>query len=140
MINWYMLQIYLHSLLAGATLVQALSGWCHQHGAECAQCDSRPVAVIRAMCCQHHGGDSQLIRQAQLPCECGVRCHGFCIFVTTAKAQLDVPRESSLDFACPLAATMKSCAACSVYFDDGFDLVACQPPLRIHLLHQSLLI
>jgi hypothetical protein len=135
------MRTFLSGLLAIALLIHAAYGCCWHHAHGEAPCDHTIVAAIApADCCEqpvtpvdgnqpHSPGDHQR------------DCQGVCTYLPTQKTQLDFPTVfASIDLVATPAGN-----------DDG-ELFALgvsgvvhhprsfEPPLRLHLLHQQLLI
>ncbi len=135
------------SLMAWILFIHALLGCCWHHAhAWHASIDpaSRVVKVIP--CCGHqHAGKHQTEdrNQEQPPCPCPVeRCVGVCTFLppakTLAETQLvEAPFDLSAPYLLPVAVIADG-------FTRTWDCLAgpleSQPPVRLHLLHQILLI
>lgn len=132
------MQAILSSLTAAALLAHAIVGCYGHHALACSQCEQVEATVV---CCDHDHGLPDGSHSSELPCECAFACDGSCVTLPPQKTQLDV---ASLDVSLemvvvePVAAGQLFCLAAS-----GACEPRCnphQPPLGLHLLHQSLLI
>ena len=87
-------------------------------------------------CCKHrHESESKL---PQKPCKGHGECQGICTYLVPQKVQIDSPQAfAPFDLVAIVADTQIASAA-------RWELACCQieiePPLRLHLLHQTLLI
>jgi hypothetical protein len=126
------------SLVSASLLIHALIGCCWQH-ASALQCRFLAAAVELDECC-HHPGDGLANQESPGPCKDHSNCHGLCTYLPAPKSQLEMPQVLvPCDFAAilPVAigsqfATLRTMGAC-----EPRNL---EPPLRLHLLHQHLLI
>jgi hypothetical protein len=127
--------------MSAVLLLHAALGCCWHHAHKCDGCETASVESS-ADHCEHAGCHEQHgsgCHQNPSPCKCRVECQGVCTFLPPGKVLIDlVPLVSSLDVT-------------NVAFRGG-DLSSAryaawsgccpnlEPPLRLHLLHQSLLI
>ena len=150
----------LSSLVAAALSILALLGcsWHRVHG--CAVCETTQRGgaspeVSPAMCCCQHdahhdeddcsqAGDAQRGGHGpshQAPCKCQIDCCGTCAFLPSSRA-VSLDRQSApSDYVAatlPVLATSQSTRAMSRLLGSGWTRGT--PPLRLHLLHQILLI
>jgi hypothetical protein len=87
-------------------------------------------------CCANTGDQSP-----NEPSERGAECHGFCVYVPAQKAQLDAPMAlAPCDFAAILPALAEAQLAAGPRWQRGCDPAHFESPLRLHLLHQIMLI
>jgi hypothetical protein len=132
------------NLLAGMLLIQALTGWCCQH--RCAAgLGHRPAAEAspESNCCDQcdcRSHSSQDSKESDAPCRCP-DCLGFCTYLPPDKAPLDSsqlePGSETLAIAPALAYDHFVCRhGRSFSAESGLP----EPPLRLHLLHQLLVI
>ena len=130
---------FVTNLTAAALLTHALVGCYGHHPLSCLQCEN--VATVAASPCCHHDHDAPAESQSPAePCECLLTCHG-CVTLPPQKTQID---------AAPIAATFDLAVVDQMADGQLFGAFsgwerreihsAHQPPLRLHLLHQSLLI
>jgi len=124
------------SLVAASLLIHAAFGCCHHQAHRIAAAEDH-VACSHGDhhddCCEHHGQPSDE------PCE-GQHCHGVCNYLPVQKSQLDdLKVELPLDFVAMLPA---ACEVRVVALHNGVCAVDSNagPPVRLHLLHQILLI
>lgn len=130
---------FVTSLTAAALLTHALVGCYGHHALTCSRCEA---TVASASCCDHehdHGTPAESHSPAG-PCKCSLTWAG-CVTLPPQKTEFD---------AAPLAAWFDLIAADQTSngpllgsrsgWERGEELSAHQPPLRLHLLHQALLI
>ena len=132
-------QVLISNLMTGLLLIQAFTGWCWQ----CPR-DEGPVSrasgalLVSDACNDDHCGNHSDEKCPPGPCKCPPKCDGVCTYVSAEKTQIDGPQLVlpfeivTLDSAAsPLAADPWGCTR---------DSVRAEPPLRLHLLHQIILI
>lgn len=132
------------NLMASALFIHAVLGCCWHHAHVCVRCDgtsdgvSQPVACCK---CRQGEGENRPGQQPDGPCKCRLECRGVCTFLPVQKmriesSQLVVP----FDFASILPALASSQAASARWAKLVGDPAELEAPLRLHLLHQILLI
>ena len=135
------MQAALSNLMAALLLIQALTGWCCYH--PCASTAVQTTTLVqshRPSCCDDCDDESRPAPKPTAPCRCQ-DCLGFCTYVPTDKAQVDCPQLvvpiDSLAFVPILADSHMS----GMFFGDvAKGPPVAEPPLRLHLLHQVILI
>jgi hypothetical protein len=134
------MQALFSSLVAASLLIHAAIGccWHHSHNGLCA--DDRQCQPTSDACAHHHGCcNGQHDQPTQEPCG-GHQCHGLCNYLPIQKSQVDdLKLQLPLDFAAILPATCDM-QGVAVHHAVGCSKAACEPPVRLHLLHQILLI
>jgi hypothetical protein len=131
------MQAFLSILMASVIVLHAAFGCCWHHAHCCSQFSQ--VAVSQpAKCCQHHHESSGSHRQS--PGKCKVECHGVCNYLVPQKVRIDPPRMVAL-----FDVVANQTASSDFRFDvpSGWTLEKSSletAPLRLHLLHQHLLI
>lgn len=127
---------FLINLMTSLLLFQAVSGWCCHHPCQkLEECS----ADIHGDCC-HRAGESIPEIPADTPCECD-DCLGFCTYVAERPAELET--SELISTVITLAAFLdchqdvERTPTDGQYRSRGF---APAPPLRLHLLHQLLLV
>jgi hypothetical protein len=143
-LEWdYLMHAFLSGLMAAALFVHAIGGCalhCARAGEACVHPTSCAATIAVADCCEH----SQVPVNGELPQGPGHQqrdCHGYCIYLPTQKAQLDLSHDLTLvDVAAtPLGITdAQLWASCATGFTCEPRIF--EPPLGLHLLHQHLLI
>ena len=123
----------LSKLMASLLLVQALTGWCcHRPGGANLAVPTTHVVACCSHCCQPRPAQRPV-----LPVKCQ-QCSGVCTYVPTQKMQIDGPQLIvPVDVVPALAAVDFSLASRFTRLRGPSDL---EPPLRLHLLHQILLV
>lgn len=134
------MRLVISNLLAIVLLFQALTGVCCYHVCNCGQdaLESKP-AVESSHCCHSHCHDGQESDHQQAPSN-HQHCLGFCTYVAPPKVQVDCPLLPSLSASSELCAVLTQMAgSCTGHYELIAYPVA-EPPLRLHLLHQIILI
>ena len=128
------------SLVAASLLIHAAVGCCRHH-ADLDACvgDQAADYACDVDADHHHDCDEQHGQPADQPCG-GHHCHGLCNYLPVQKSQLDdLKVKLPLDFVALLP------AACDVqvvalHHAECLSESVAGPPVRLHLLHQILLI
>lgn len=137
------MHVLVSNLVAASLLLHAVFGccWHHRHDTSC--CDNSPVAQAVEACCQHHRGDECNDKHSlpsPAPCQGGPHCLGDCNYLAVQKSHLDqVQFDVPLDFAIPNSPFFDVRFATAHGCDRLYELDT-GPPLRLHLVHQILLI
>lgn len=127
------------NLMAGLLFIHTVFGCCWHHAHSYAPPEH--AAIHKASHCCHHHEHSAGSKHDETPCQDRLECHGTCTYVAPQKVQIDSPvATASFELAAVLATNADGLIAPEV--PHGWELLpnATQPPLRIHLLHQILLI
>jgi hypothetical protein len=120
--------------------ILTVSGWCCHGPIVCAH-DSQASATANTKCCSRCGGQSGQQNESTRPLEDGSACQGVCIYLPSPKVQLDdeqVPAWPDLPAILPMP--QESQVASAQHSHWAFEATLLGPPLRLHLLHQLLLI
>jgi hypothetical protein len=132
---------FLSGLVALALLVHAVCGCCLHHAHANSPCDHGiALEIAGSECCEHTGAPAEG-NLPQSPCDGERGCHGVCNYLPTPKTQFDRSHElAAIDFATTLpqyvdAQLFALCSVGAVCEPHSFE-----PPLRLHLWHQHLLI
>ena len=135
------MQAVLPNLLAALLLLHAAFGCCWHHTHHYLGCEgTSQTAATPVACCQHDCDETQQDRPLE-PCRCNVECHGVCTYLPTQKVFIDGP-QLVIPFdgvACLFSSTQANLAA-AANGEAVCDPVSSEPRLRIHLLHQIMLI
>jgi hypothetical protein len=135
-----MMQAFVSKLMITLVLAQAVSGWCCHRPCHCLEGEAAEASSeITACDCCHDESHAVAALHAATHCQCH-ECLGFCTYVARAKSQVLRPAAASVF---DLVATIPGPANTrwSLELRAGSrepDLLG--PPVRLHLLHQSLLI
>lgn len=125
-------------LLAFLLLAQATFGLCWHKVDDCANCSSRP-AVCSAECCENEADGLSSDNPAE-PAGCRLECRGFCTYLPTQSTKVDMGDQPALDFVADIASLVDGKLASSPSWEHLVADINHAPPLRLHLLHQLLLI
>lgn len=128
------------SLMAGLLFIHTVFGCCWHHAHSYGECQHALAEASQPVkCCKHdHESESKL---PQKPCKGHAECQGVCTYLVPQKVQIDFPQViAPFDLvAIPSVLTDAQIAAAA-----RWELACChteiEPPLRLHLLHQTLLI
>lgn len=138
------MRTFVSNLTAAMLLVHALVGCCRDHNHNATTCDRTELSDSLASGCCHgdHATSSHENERPIAPCDCKLACKALCISLPPGKSLIDA-RQSTLcidivAFA-PTAATLHTASADS-YWNAGSGFHVSGPPLRLHLLHQVILI
>jgi hypothetical protein len=135
-----MMQAFVSKLMVTLVLAQAVSGWCCHRPCHCLEGEAAEVSSETSACdCCHDDNHDVLALHATSHCQCH-ECLGFCTFVAGAKSQVVRPEAAS---GFDLAATTPRPATTRLGMEQGAasgESNHLAPPVRLHLLHQSLLI
>ncbi len=132
----------LSNLTACLLLAHALLGCCWHHSHDCSGCDSTSTAESPPEhCCKHHQQARDEGAKPAAPCNCKVECHGVCTYLPPQKTQLDCPDIAlPFDFAILIPAMADAQVASAIPWERASDSGGGKFSLRLHLLHQVLLI
>ena len=131
------------SILTAATLfVEGTGGWClHPPGHDEICGRAQAVAPECEGCCKFHERAADEGGQAPVgPCQGESECHGICIFVPAQKSHLDDPLSVTQYDAVVLATLVTDRPTVAPIGSPSGDPFDAESPVRLHLLHQLLLI
>lgn len=140
------------NLVALAMILHAVLGCCWHHAHETtspvsiAEVDAQPAVTVKHCCCHSHQVE-ELAQQdnhrseTDAPAEpCRAPCGEKCQYVVVSRVQLDSPVAwHSFDLLPSVDQPILSPGLTTLTFESG-DASVDPPPLRLHLLHQLLLI
>jgi hypothetical protein len=128
------------SLVSASLLIHALLGCCWHHAhAGLLLGSGQTVAVESSGCCNHGPAPSE--DRTPGPCNDNSRCEGICTYLPAPKSQVGMPQflaPSDLASILPIASDAPLSTTLAV--ERFGDSCRFEPPLRLHLLHQHLLI
>lgn len=140
------MRLFVPSLVACSLLLHAVMGCCWHYDHEHATADRDVCCGHEAVadCCGHHAGDhdgdTHHGQPTHDPSESHSHCHGLCTYLPVQKAQVDTQQlDMPIDFAAILPATYDAQVAGVLSFARVHENAA-EPPVRLHLFHQVLLI
>jgi len=129
------------SLMVALLAIQTVFGCCwhhshwHLHGHSSLAREAEPVK-----CCQHHHQESES-QPSPEPCNHHDECRGLSAYLLPQKVQIDASHSvPAFDMATSVASLAEDQIACPFLWGDVGCSHAIEPPLRLHLLHQTLLI
>lgn len=132
------MQAILKNVMASLLLLHAAFGCCLHCAHNCAGCENAsPAGLVSTCCCSHH----TQAPQQKTPCKCPLECHRLCVYVPTHKASVD--GSDLLPFFAFLASDgteWNSQLAVALSWERTHEPLATEPSVRLHLLHQLLLI
>jgi hypothetical protein len=139
-----MMRRFVSSLAAVMLLVHSLVGCCGRldvcqkscDGTEC--CDS----LVADCCHDDHDTESQPGQTPFAPCDCRLHCKAFCVSLPPENTVVDAARAArSIELVAVAGTVPKISASAAAASRDAVSASGSwQPPLRLHLLHQIILI
>lgn len=129
------------SLMAAALLIHAVMGCCW-HNAHDRMCFNGAIGALAANCdCCHHDREGASPQSpSHNPSHDKSNCQGLCTYLPPQQTQVDtLESHVPVDFAAIVPATCDAQVA-AVFCTVRTHETAAEPPLRLHLLHQILLI
>jgi hypothetical protein len=137
------MQAFVSKLMAVLVLAQAASGWCCHRPCHCLDGDVAEASLTTSDVCGHdeccHDDHETLVLNASSHCQCH-ECQGFCTYLAGAKSHL-VRSQMELGFG--FLATNSDVSHVQLSVERAAatsEPIHLGPPVRLHLLHQSLLI
>jgi hypothetical protein len=128
------------SSMAAMLIIQSLTGWCchgSRHVLQTRTCAAARYSV--AGCCERCNKNSDTAPQP-IPCQC-YECLGVCTYLPPEKTQLDDSRlDQRFDLVAIAPVLNHTHLVCAPRWLLAAESVPPEPPLRLHLLHRSLLI
>ena len=121
------------SLMSGLLLLQTVSGWCYERTHT-----ATPANAHSVHCCGHDECDTR--GKPKDPCESDEKCHGVCVFTAPSGPHLDLLQHSLAHCVWTVERPIDSEFAHGTFHDPQANLAHLEPPLRLHLLHQILLV
>jgi hypothetical protein len=138
--------MFVNSLTVAALLTHALWG-CYGHQAlGCSHLgESAPVAVTTPTCCNydhdHPCGQPAENESPAGPCQCDLACHGGCVTLPPQKTQIDfAPVGVWINWMADVPTALSRDAGVNSSRERGQPPTAVEPPVPLHLLHQSILV
>jgi hypothetical protein len=131
----------LASFTAGLVCLHALLGCCWLHAQRCALCPAEACQVAEHDgCCSHDRSERPGGHESDDPCQCRIECQGVCVYLPPEKAQIDCS-DLTISFAiCATPAWLDGSHMDGLPGRPRGGWADSVPPLRLHLLHQVLLI
>jgi hypothetical protein len=137
------MQAVFSNLMAGLLLIQALTGWCDRSPHACAsRCpDATDLVQAEDGCCRHDACPVGEDRSPADSCPSKGECHGICTYVPSQETRIDTSQVVLPDsFMAVMSATLDAEIASSLLLDALWHSAISEPPIRLHLLHQIILI
>ena len=129
---------------ASMLLIQALTGWCWHCPCACAPAAQSAADGLPAnegcKCCEHERQGTSDRHFPSAPDNGRLQCHGICVYVATEKAPIvgpDLVRASDMP---ALASSRLLSTGVDQAWEIAHEPLKSGPPLRLHLLHQIMLI
>jgi hypothetical protein len=127
----------LFSAVAVSLIGHALIGCCAHH---IIACTDLPNVLADSDCCHRHDGDTSQNHQPKCPCKDHSQCRGLCTYLPGPKVDSGSLKSLvQIDVAAVVPAVVDSQVATLIGMERTRQLHA-EPPLRLHLLQQILLI
>lgn len=138
------MQTFVSNLTAAMLLVHALVGCCRHHEHRFVSRDRAECSDTRvADCCHHdHAVSSHENERPIAPCDCKLECKALCVSLPPEKALIDAGQSVRCIDVMAMASDRGSLAASAArFFRDAMRVFnAPAPPLRLHLMHQIILV
>jgi hypothetical protein len=135
------MRAFLSTLVAAALLGHAVADahWHERHF--CVECSSTAAGNLAADCCRQHTTGHEHDSGPSGPCDCQLSCVGGCDYLPAQKVLLDAGQlHSPVDAAVAPFASIDHYLSLNPLFRKSVGSQAESSPLRLHLLHQILLI
>ena len=127
------------SLVSASLLIHAVLGCCWHHAHAGELLSSESVAGEPRDCCHHGAAPAE--HPSPSPCNDGPHCEGICTYLPAPKSLIDMSQFLALsDFAAILSVASDLPLSAMPAVERFVDPRGFKPPLRLHLLHQHLLI
>jgi hypothetical protein len=134
------------NVVAAMLLLHAFVGCCRHHDCDLAGADREGATQPACGCCCHHEPNECCGDEAPTPnpCDCKGECKALCIYLPTQKCVVDAGNLSlSIDMVChqcdDLGAILRASAG-NLSHHRMSERAMSEPPIRLHLLHQIILI
>jgi hypothetical protein len=129
------------SLMVAVLAVQTVFGCCWHHAHWHLHCNrSRVEAAAPVKCCHHHQHESPG-QPSPEPCQNHDECQGLSVFLLPQKLQIEASHcITAFDIAAIVPSLADGQVATGFFGADVACSSSIEPPLRLHLLHQTLLI
>jgi hypothetical protein len=134
------MQTFVASLMSAVLAIQAVFGCCWHHAHFHLHCQrSLAQAAAPAKCCHHHHASES--KPVEPPCQGHDDCQGSSDYLVPQKVQLDAT-ETVAVFDMPAIVSLLSATPGAAQFSYEYagSRSTIELPLRLHLLHQTLLI
>jgi hypothetical protein len=144
------LEVLMRALVSNLTalllVIHAMIGCCHHHWHSAAECGGAMALTATCDCCPQHPSAADADHPANdhkpcEPCSGSLECLGVCKFLPSSRVQLDCSDDEG---DCLLVAVVDSLAAIDAIHHVNVSRRAgprdALPPIRLHLLHQRLLV
>lgn len=136
------MQAVISNLLAGLLLIQALTGWCDRSLYVCESgCAEVADSGLADNCCKHDVCPVGEDRSPADSCPSKGECHGICTYVPSQETRIDTSQVVlPVAFMAVIPATADAETVSSLSLDSLWHSAISEPPVRLHLLHQIILI
>jgi hypothetical protein len=125
------------SLMSIVLPLHAAFGCCWRH-VDCLEHACVSPSQPAKPCCQHDWDGTE--SKPTKPCGCQVECQGTCTYVAPEKVRIaGQPLVASFHLPAILPEWLAAHTVTALSWQFGHSPLAAAPPLRLHLLHQSLL-
>ena len=129
------------SAIAALLFIHTACGCCWYNAHKNAACGHPHLPGLAGTCCQHDNRATDGDESSDGPCRCRLECQGVCTYLPPQKAQIDPPHLSiPFDLPAPPSASADAHFASAWRGEFASGPIEPRPPLRLHLLHQILLI
>ena len=133
------MRVSVYSLMAVLLLANAVFGCCRHRMLACMLADGASTAVSKSEgCCQQ---EQEEPRESQRPCGCTVECYGACTYLPPERSDTDLADGvAPLDLVPLIHPLLTTGCDGPARPSAALPATGYSPPVRLHLLHQSLLV
>jgi hypothetical protein len=134
------MRIIFSSMAAASLLFHAALGCCWHHEHDNAAIGDSSLAIAVEAAHDHDHGDAPADHNSNGPCKGHSRCHGSCNYLRVPKTQVDTQLSPiPFDFVAVDSLAGQSQTGNLFRVEQAFAEFS-EPPLRLHLLHQLILV
>jgi hypothetical protein len=135
-------QALMSLLMAGLLLIQAITGWCcvPLRAMTVEKCSSVSASIPPVCCCHQRQLPAGQSDEQPAPRDGKTTCHGFCIYVPHENFSDAAHGALIVSFFAIIPASVDAPVVTTLAQDCCWKLAVDEPPLRLHLLHQVLVI
>lgn len=137
------MRAFVSNLTAAMVLVHALVGCCRHQDHHFVGCDNTECSdSLVAGCC--HSDDAASSHENErpfAPCDCKLACKALCVSLPPEKALIDAGQSvRCIDVVAVASASGAISASTAHFYCDAMRVFHAEPPLRLHLMHQIILV
>ena len=135
------MRAFVSNLTVAMLLIHALVGCCRHHEHNCCESTIERDSLAAGCCHDDHASGDHEHEAPTPPGQNTFGCQGVCTYLPPQKVLIDAPQlVNSIDFLAIVPTTANGYAAAGTFWDRTRVAQAPEPPLRLHLLHQIILV